>query len=102
MKILIVEDEFVSRKLMCHLLSGMGTVDVAVNGEEAIAAFRIALEESKPYECHEKVYNYYKTLINGDYYLGRFSIKKVTNYYGLIFGSHHPLGLEKLYSSGSY
>ncbi|HBO25987.1 three-Cys-motif partner protein TcmP [Culturomica sp.] len=64
-----------------------------------IKVSQIQFEESKPYECHEKVYNYYKTLINGDYYLGRFSIKKVTNYYGLIFGSHHPLGLEKFLSA---
>lgn len=67
--------------------------DAGIN--KSINAKKIRFEESRPYECHEKVYDYYKELIEGDYYLGRFSIKKKTNYYGLIFGSHHPLGLKK-------
>lgn len=64
-----------------------------------INAKDMGFDDSKPYECHEKVYEYYKTLIDGDYYLGRFSIKKKANYYGLIFGSRHPLGLEKFLSA---
>jgi hypothetical protein len=30
-----------------------------------------------------------------DYYLGSFSIKKGANVYGLVFGSAHPLGMDK-------
>ena len=30
-----------------------------------------------------------------DYYIAPFSIKKDANVYGLIFGSHHPLGMDK-------
>jgi hypothetical protein len=30
-----------------------------------------------------------------DVFLGRFSIRKRSNIYGLIFGSHHPLGIHK-------
>jgi len=30
-----------------------------------------------------------------EYFLGSFSIKKGANVYGLIFGSHHPAGIEK-------
>jgi hypothetical protein len=29
------------------------------------------------------------------YFLAHFSIKKDSNVYGLIFGSHHPLGMDK-------
>ena len=32
---------------------------------------------------------------NNQYFLGHFSIKKGGNVYGLIFGSHHPLGIYK-------
>ena len=49
-------------------------------------------------DTHRAVTQYYRDLAtsNGeDYFLGSFSIKKGSNIYGLIFGSHHPLGLEK-------
>jgi len=35
MKILIAEDDFVSRKLVNTLLSPLGEVDIAVNGNES-------------------------------------------------------------------
>jgi len=50
MKILVVEDDFGSRKMMQKLLESYGNVDVVVDGEEAVEAFRLAWEESKPYE----------------------------------------------------
>ncbi|MCD6570618.1 MAG: response regulator [Deltaproteobacteria bacterium] len=50
MKVLIVEDEFVSRKLMQKILSPYANCDVAVDGEEAIQAFKIAWEEKEPYD----------------------------------------------------
>jgi two-component system, chemotaxis family, chemotaxis protein CheY len=50
MKILVVEDDFGSRKMMQKLLESYGSVDVVVDGEEAVEAFRLAWEESKPYD----------------------------------------------------
>jgi three-Cys-motif partner protein len=54
-------------------------------------------DTSKPYHCHRVIYNYYKSLINSssDLVLAPFSIKKNQNVYGLIFGTHHTLGMEK-------
>lgn len=50
MKCLIVEDDFVGRKLMQKYLSDYGECDVAVDGEEAIEAFRLAMENELPYD----------------------------------------------------
>lgn len=49
MKILIVDDEFVSRKKAQKILSTYGECDIAFNGEEALEAFRMAHEEGHPY-----------------------------------------------------
>lgn len=49
MRILIVEDDFGSRVLMKKLLSGYGTCDVVVDGEEALSSFKMAWEEKNPY-----------------------------------------------------
>jgi three-Cys-motif partner protein len=53
------------------------------------------LEDS--YDVHRAAFDYYRNLIpaNDQVFLGRFSIKKRSNIYGLIFGSHHPLGIHK-------
>lgn len=50
MRVLIVEDDFTSRKLLQGILLPYGQCDVAVDGEEAIEAFVIAWKESKPYD----------------------------------------------------
>jgi two-component system chemotaxis response regulator CheY len=50
MKILIVEDDFISRKLMVKYLTPYGEVDIAVNGEEALKAIKSAWEENMPYQ----------------------------------------------------
>jgi len=50
MKILIVEDEFVSRTLLAELLSKFGSCDVAVNGKEAIEAFELAIQKNEKYD----------------------------------------------------
>ncbi|MDN3580247.1 three-Cys-motif partner protein TcmP [Mucilaginibacter flavus] len=49
------------------------------------------------YNIHRTIFNYYKSLIpfSKSYYLAPFSIKKNSNIYGLIFGTHHTLGIEK-------
>jgi two-component system chemotaxis response regulator CheY len=50
MKYLIVEDDFAARLLLQRYLSGYGDCDVAVDGHEAIEAFRQALDENEPYD----------------------------------------------------
>ena len=50
MKILIVEDDFTSRFLLQQMLQPYGTVQIAVNGREALDAFKEALETGEPYK----------------------------------------------------
>ncbi len=50
MKVLIVEDDFTSRKLMQTILSPYGECDIAVNGKEAVDAFEAALKSGLPYD----------------------------------------------------
>lgn len=50
MRILIVEDEFTSRKLLTALLSDYGRCDTASDGVECVDAFRKAFEENDPYD----------------------------------------------------
>jgi len=50
MKALIVEDDFTSRLLLQEILVKLGQAHIAVNGKEAIDAFRKALEEKEPYD----------------------------------------------------
>lgn len=50
MKILIIEDEFVSRTKLQKILSNLGDCHLAVNGKEAMEAFKLAHEEGEPYE----------------------------------------------------
>ncbi|MCI8489470.1 MAG: response regulator [Lachnospiraceae bacterium] len=49
MKILLAEDDFVTRKTMLKLLSKYGECDVTVDGMEAVDAFMMALEDNAPY-----------------------------------------------------
>jgi len=50
MRILIVEDEFTSRKLLTALLSDHGQCDTASDGVECVDTFRKALDEGRPYD----------------------------------------------------
>jgi len=50
MRILIAEDELVSRLLLQSLLRRYGECHVVVNGEEAVEAFRMALAKAEPYD----------------------------------------------------
>lgn len=50
LKILISEDDFVSRKFIQRVMEKYGEVDVAVDGIEAIDAFEKALKDGKPYD----------------------------------------------------
>lgn len=50
MKTLLAEDDFASRKFMDKHLSQYGECDVTVDGEEAVGAFMMALEDGQPYD----------------------------------------------------
>jgi two-component system, chemotaxis family, chemotaxis protein CheY len=50
MRTLVVEDEFVARRILQRFLSRYGLSDVAVDGQEALDAVRTALEEKEPYD----------------------------------------------------
>lgn len=50
MRILIVEDDFVGRKIMHKLLMEYGECDIAVDGAEAVKAFDLAWEAGNPYD----------------------------------------------------
>lgn len=50
MKILIVDDDFICRRLLQSLLSQYGKCDIAINGFEALAAFKMANKEAATYD----------------------------------------------------
>ena len=50
MKTLIVEDDFPSRLVLQTFLSRYGECHIAVNGQEAVDAFRAALENGSAYD----------------------------------------------------
>lgn len=61
------------------------------------ATEKIQFDESRPEECHRQIAKYYRNIIplEKEYYLHHFTIKKDSNYLGLIFGTNHSLGMEK-------
>jgi two-component system chemotaxis response regulator CheY len=50
MRALIVEDEFLSRKVLKSFLMTLFEVEIVVNGREAVEAFRLAHTENQPYD----------------------------------------------------
>lgn len=58
---------------------------------------KIKFDEAEPKECHRIMANYFNSMIpkQKEYYLHHFTIKKGSNYYGLIFGTGHTFGMEK-------
>jgi two-component system, chemotaxis family, chemotaxis protein CheY len=50
MKILVAEDDFTSRLLLEKILSPYGVVHGAVNGREAVDAYRMSLDAGTPFE----------------------------------------------------
>lgn len=50
MRILIVDDDFVSRKLLLKSMEQIGECDSACNGVEAWVAFQVAQNENRPYD----------------------------------------------------
>lgn len=50
MRVLIVEDDLISRRFLQKLLFPIGECHVAINGREALEAFSLALVEHEPYD----------------------------------------------------
>lgn len=50
LKILVVEDDIVTRQVITKMLLSYGNCDIAVNGDEAIKSYRFSLEEKIPYD----------------------------------------------------
>lgn len=50
MKILIAEDEMISRKFIYKYMSKYGDCDLTIDGAEAIDAFMMAIDEEEPYD----------------------------------------------------
>ncbi|MCF8298424.1 MAG: hypothetical protein K9J13_12830 [Saprospiraceae bacterium] len=70
------------------------------NTTKYIDTSKIKFDEIRPNEIHRAIAKYFRDLIpkEKEYYLHHFSIQKEdkkANYYGLIFGSSHSLGMEK-------
>jgi len=49
-KCLIVEDQFLSRRILKDLLSPHFECDIAINGQEAVTSFQLAHEGKRPYD----------------------------------------------------
>jgi two-component system chemotaxis response regulator CheY len=49
MRALVVDDDFSNRMMLQRFLHGVGEVDIAVDGEEAVEAVRLALSTDEPY-----------------------------------------------------
>lgn len=49
-KMLIVDDELTNRKLLHTMLEDVGYCDIAVNGQEAVDYFKMAIAEKTPYD----------------------------------------------------
>ena len=50
MRILIVEDDYTSRKILLKYLSDFGECEIATSGEEALTSFKAAIEKGKPFD----------------------------------------------------
>jgi two-component system chemotaxis response regulator CheY len=50
MKILIAEDDNISRQIIHKILVRLGRCDAVVDGAEAVEAFKLALDDGEPYD----------------------------------------------------
>lgn len=50
MRVLIAEDDFVSRRYLSQFMKGFGDVDIAVDGAEAVDAFIMAVRNGEYYD----------------------------------------------------
>jgi three-Cys-motif partner protein len=62
-------------------------------------AIKIKIERpDDSYDVHRAAFDWYRNKAPVDWFLGKFSIRKGSNIYGLIFGSKHILGIQKFLS----
>jgi two-component system, chemotaxis family, chemotaxis protein CheY len=50
MRILVAEDDIITRRILKEFLSPLGECDIVIDGEEAFHAFRLGWVEAKPYD----------------------------------------------------
>jgi len=50
MRVLIVDDDFYSRVMLHDMMRPVAECHIAVNGEEAVGAFKKALDDGRPYD----------------------------------------------------
>ncbi len=50
MRLLLVDDDFVSRKLLVTILTPYADCDIAVSGDEAVLAYKLSHKEKRPYD----------------------------------------------------
>ncbi|CAH2031232.1 response regulator [Trichlorobacter ammonificans] len=50
MRCLIVEDDFISRKILRELLAPHFDIEIAVDGQEGVTAFKLAHDAKAPYD----------------------------------------------------
>ena len=49
-RVLVVDDDFLNRKLILDILKGKAECDVAANGQEALTAYAHSLKKKEPYQ----------------------------------------------------
>jgi three-Cys-motif partner protein len=103
---LLIIDQFgvdeVTDAVFKHLISFPTTDFIFFLSSSTLHRFRdhpaIKMKIDRPedsYDVHRAAFDYFRKLAPEDIFLGRFSIRKRSNIYGLIFCSQHPLGIHK-------
>ena len=102
---LLIIDQFgvdeVSDEVFRKLVSYPTTDFIFFISSQTLHRFRSIMkikidEVDSSYNVHRATFNHFKGIAPSDVFLSKFSIrKKRGNIYGLIFGSHHPLGIHK-------
>lgn len=49
-RVLVVDDNFIDRKIILEILKGKAECDLAATGQETIIAYNLSLAEHKPYD----------------------------------------------------
>ena len=50
LKVLVVDDHYVNRRVLSKLLENIANVDIVVNGLEAVEAVKASIQENRPYD----------------------------------------------------
>lgn len=51
LKILVVDDNFINRRLLVEVLRDRAVCDIAASGQEALEAYELSLNELRPYDA---------------------------------------------------